>query len=195
MTSKSEQRERTHAAILDSATRLLRRRGIGGMSVADVMGGAGLTVGGFYAHFASKEKLVERSLEAVLAQMRAVLFAGLSGLAPSEIVRRVVGRYLSRRHRDASSDGCALPALISEVASGREAAMRPVLGRELEAFVAAFADAVPGERARVRALALGCAALMVGGLTLARATSGSLSDEILSAARSLAAAALPEVLS
>ena len=53
MTTKTEQKERTHESILESAARLVRERGISGARVADVMKGAGLTVGGFYAHFAS----------------------------------------------------------------------------------------------------------------------------------------------
>ena len=195
MSSKAEQRERTHGAILASAARLLRHRGIGGMSVADVMGGAGLTVGGFYAHFASKEALVERSIGTALAQLRAILFRGLAGQPAREIAVRILKRYLSRDHRDAIDDGCALPAMISEVATGREAAMRPVIGRELEAMIASFVEVLPGDPVRARALALGATALMVGGLVLARATEGALSDEIITAARAFGAAAIQEVLS
>jgi TetR/AcrR family transcriptional repressor of nem operon len=55
--TKTEQKERTHETILASAARLIREHGISGARVADVMKGAGLTVGGFYAHFASKEAL------------------------------------------------------------------------------------------------------------------------------------------
>ena len=62
MTAKEEQKERSHATILESAARLLRERGISGARVADVMKGAGLTVGGFYAHFGSKEALVDEVL-------------------------------------------------------------------------------------------------------------------------------------
>src|SRR5258708_7476249 len=62
MNAKAQQKERTHDAILGSAARLLRSKGIAGARVADVMSGAGLTVGGFYAPFASKEALVDEVL-------------------------------------------------------------------------------------------------------------------------------------
>ena len=73
--------------------------------------------------------------------------------------------------------------------------MRPVIGRELEAMIAEIVEVLPGDPARARAVAIGATALMVGGLVLARATEGALSDEIISAARAYGAAAIQEVLS
>src|SRR2546429_343541 len=71
MTSKDERKELSHETILSSAARLVRERGIGGARVADVMEGAGLTVGGFYAHFASKAELVDETLRRTAAELLA----------------------------------------------------------------------------------------------------------------------------
>jgi TetR/AcrR family transcriptional repressor of nem operon len=70
MSAKSEQKQRSHARILDSAMSLIRARGIGGASVSEVMKGAGLTVGGFYAHFGSKDALVDAALRKTLSALR-----------------------------------------------------------------------------------------------------------------------------
>ena len=77
MSAKAEQKQKTRQAILGAADRLLRKRGIAGATVADVMRGAGLTVGGFYAHFASKEALIDTALHRTAAAMRERLFGKL----------------------------------------------------------------------------------------------------------------------
>src|ERR1700733_2533267 len=117
MTLKAEQKERTQASILESAARLLREKGISGASVADVMKGAGLTVGGFYAHFASKEALVDEVLRRTAGEMRRWLFLGLDAKPVAERFETVLRRYLSRTHRDQVATGCPLPAVVGEVAS------------------------------------------------------------------------------
>jgi TetR/AcrR family transcriptional repressor of nem operon len=70
MNAKLEQKERTHAAIIGSACKLLCEKGIAGARVYDVMSGAGLTVGGFYAHFASKKALVDEAIRRTAKIMR-----------------------------------------------------------------------------------------------------------------------------
>ena len=75
MTARDDQKQRTHQSILASAIRLLRKRGIGGASAADAMRGANLTVGGFYAHFAPKEALVDEALRRDATEVRALLFS------------------------------------------------------------------------------------------------------------------------
>src|ERR1700733_1994855 len=117
MNAKVDQKERTHETILESAARLLRSKGIAGARVADVMSGAGLTVGGFYAHFASKEALVDDTIRLTASRLRERLFAGLD--AKDEAVRAevVLKRYVSAAHRDSSEDGCPFPAVVGEVAT------------------------------------------------------------------------------
>lgn len=182
MNAKKERKAQTHETILESASRLLRTRGIAGASVAEVMKGAGLTVGGFYAHFASKEALVDATLARTGAAMRERLFAPVAG-APAS-ARTILGRYLSARHRDAGEQGCPLPAVVGEVGT-TAGAHRDALARELEAIASELAAHV-APAARPRQIALGLAALMIGGLSLSRALRGTpLSDEVLGACRAL----------
>ena len=77
MNAKVEQKERSHESILQSAARLVRKKGISGAGVAEVMKGAALTVGGFYAHFSSKDELVDETLRRTGARLRDGLFAGV----------------------------------------------------------------------------------------------------------------------
>lgn len=184
MTARTEQKERTRHDILASATRLLREKGIGGASVVEVMKGAGLTVGGFYAHFASKEDLVETSLRQAMRERWSELFAALGEVRGAEAVAFLVRRYLSRAHRDHPAEGCPLPAVVGEVAQAGPA-VRDALADELARNAEAFGERIGGLHRRQRALAL--VALMYGGLGLARALAGTpLSDEILKACRDFA---------
>jgi TetR/AcrR family transcriptional repressor of nem operon len=188
MSSKTEQKERTHETILASAARLLRERGIAGARVADVMKGAGLTVGGFYAHFGSKEALIDDSLRQTSAEMRERLFARLDEKPPRDRAEIVLKRYLSSAHRDEFLRGCPLPAVVGEV--GTTAGEHgPVLREQIEAFSRELETHLPaGRTVSRRCLAIGLVALMVGGLSLSRALRGTeLSDEVLKACRALGA--------
>src|ERR1700687_3830928 len=117
MTAKADQKERTHQTILESAARLVRAKGISGARVADVMKGAGLTVGGFYAHFASKEALVDDALRLTASRMRARLFVGLLEEDEADRAEVVLRRCPSVAHRDEAERGCPFPAIIGEVAT------------------------------------------------------------------------------
>jgi TetR/AcrR family transcriptional repressor of nem operon len=191
MNAKVEQKEQSHETILQSAGRLLRERGIAGARVADVMHGAGLTVGGFYAHFATKEALIDAALRRTAREMRERLFEGLEAKAEAVRAEVVLKRYLSAKHRDDVGGGCSLPAVVGEVATTagvHRAALEDQLERfanELEPHVAA------GEGISARHAALGMIALMYGGLSLARAVAGSaLSDELLRACRAFGRSAI-----
>ncbi len=184
--SRVEQKAETREGIIASACRLVRQKGISGASVEAVMRGAGLTVGGFYAHFGSKEALVGAALERTMSQSRARLFKGLEGDLPAQRLDRIVRRYLSPAQRDAGEEGCPLPSVVGEVAT-----TAPEHAQTLEAQLVAFAEELsahlpPGEPTR-RARALGLIALLYGGLSLARAVRGTaLSDELLKACRAFA---------
>jgi TetR/AcrR family transcriptional repressor of nem operon len=182
MNGRAQQKEATRTQILASASRLLRERGIAGTNVADVMGGAGLTVGGFYAHFESKQALVEATLRGALRASRVKLRRGLEAMSPQGGVEAFVARYLSAAHRDDAAEGCPLPAVTSEIAT-TERAYAKALAAELFA-AARLPDGIEPSGISSRSLALGLAALLVGGLSLARALRGTpLSDEVLSSAR------------
>jgi len=188
MTTKAEQKQHTNETILQSAARLLRERGISGARVADVMKGAGLTVGGFYAHFASKEALIDTTLRRTAREMRARLFARLDAKPEADRAEVVLKRYLSAAHRDDVAGGCVFPAVVGEVATTANEHAE-VLGEELDAFAGELETYLPapgpgGDKLPRRQLALATLALMYGGLSLARAVRGTpLSDEIIRACR------------
>ena len=115
MNAKDEQKERSHGAILDSASRLLREKGISGARVAEVMKGAGLTVGGFYAHFGSKEDMIDAALRLTSKGMRERLFDRLDQKPAGARAEVILKRYLSAAHRDETLRGCPLPAVVGEI--------------------------------------------------------------------------------
>ena len=158
--------------ILEAAARLFRERGLDGIGVADLMAAAGLTHGGFYAHFESKEELMAqacaRALQKSLEKWRAGTLADL------------VAAYLSPRHRDQPGPGCALAALGSDVPR-QGPLVRHAYTEGVRALLDELAARMPGRtrQARRRA-ALASLAAMVGALLLARAVDdAALSDEIL----------------
>lgn len=186
MSAKAEQRQRSHETILDSAARLLRERGIVGARVADVMKGAGLTVGGFYAHFDSKEALIDEALRRTASAWRERMMVGLEERPITERAELLLKRYLSSLHRDEAAEGCPFPAIVGEIATSAPE-HRPVLAEQVQRLAAALEANLPEGRAlSKKQLSLGLVALMVGGLTLARGVAGTaLSDEFLKAARAL----------
>lgn len=202
MNVKADRKRRTHETILASASSLLRSRGIGGARVADVMDGAGLTVGGFYAHFASKKDLVDEALRQTCAALRANLFGALGDgpeRVPGEHMRRILAAYLSTSHRDQTSLGCPFPAVVGEIGTTAPEHAE-VLAEQLERLAEELIPHIPREspdtprstRVHARTAALGLVALLYGGLSLARATRGTpLSDEILAACRAAGATLTP----
>ena len=178
MTSRAARKADSRRRIVASAARRLRAEGAGGAAVAEVMADAGLTHGGFYAHFPGREALLAEALAEALATGRSRWFGGLDEAADRDFVAAALGRYLNPRHRAALGDGCGLAALASDFAR----AGGPLRRAATEGVQAAAAALAPAAGGRGPALAL--IALCVGGLALARAADDpALSDEILRACR------------
>lgn len=188
MTTKSEQKQLTRETILESAARIVRERGIVGARVADVMDGANLTVGGFYAHFGSKTDLINEVLRRTGEKLRQKLFARLEEKPDGDRALVILKRYLSSAHRDLQTEGCPLPAIVSEVASTAPE-HRDVLAEEVDALASGLAAHLSTAVALPRRqLALALVAMMYGGLGLSRALRGTgLSDDILKACRAVGA--------
>jgi TetR/AcrR family transcriptional repressor of nem operon len=166
--------------ILESAARLFRERGLEGIGVADLMRDAGLTHGGFYGHFASKDELkaaaCARALSRSVDKWTQVIE---SEEAP---VAALAKSYLSARHRDDPGRGCAIAAIGSDVA--REGpAVRHAITAGLRSLLDLLARVSPGKsRAARRRKAVATYASLVGAIVLARAVDDAkLSDEILHA--------------
>jgi TetR/AcrR family transcriptional regulator, transcriptional repressor for nem operon len=176
-----EQAEKNRARVLEVAGRLFREKGFDGIGVADLMKGAGLTHGGFYASFKSKEDLVAESCEHSLAELVEGWSKVASG-ANGDPLTAVVAGYLSTSHRDDPGNGCVLAALGADVAR-KSPAVRHVVTEGLQPFIELLTRTVPG-RSRVarRKRALAIYASLVGAMVLARAVDDpALSKEILQA--------------
>ncbi len=163
------------AAILQAAGRLFRRRGIAAVPVAEITREAGLTHGGFYGHFASKDALAAESCRSSLEDA-AARWAARAERARSlgrDPIAALIDAYLTERHRDTPEEGCVLAALGAEIARAG-----PPLSDALGAGVAALAAVLEQEIARrtpgiagterVRT-ALAILAALTGGIVLARA--------------------------
>jgi TetR/AcrR family transcriptional regulator, transcriptional repressor for nem operon len=165
-------KDATRKHIVRIASERFRRDGIEAVGVAGLMAGAGLTHGGFYSHFSSKEELVCAANADALRRSRAELAeAGArDGLAG------IVRAYMKPVHRDRPERGCAFAALAAEIARHSKAT-RSVLTEEFEAHVALIAAHLPRED---RQSAIAILAVMMGALQLARAVADKpLSDQIL----------------
>jgi len=174
----------THLRVVEIAARRFRADGIDGVGVASLMADAGLTHGGFYAHFASKEALVKEALIAALASSTA--FAGDEAeLAAPLDLRAYIDSYLSPAHRDKAATGCALAALAPEIAR-RPRTTRNAFGKAAGRLAERIASALPeaGSPDERLAGAYGLFALMMGSLQLARLVPDkNLSDRLLPVGR------------
>src|SRR5258705_3910553 len=114
MNQKTKQKQKSREAISTSAAALLRQRSIKASSVMDVMKGAGLTVGGFYNHFASKEELFVETLRNASSANWDHLLNSARGDSPRSRTLSVIRQYLSSKHRDNKETGCLLPSAAPE---------------------------------------------------------------------------------
>lgn len=174
-----------HEAIVQTSSKLFRARGLNGVSVNDLMAAVGLTHGGFYGHFASKDELAAAASRKALDDSRA-RWQEISHLPEQSQLRTFVESYLSPEHRDNMESGCAITALAADVA--RENNENPVcevyLGgvKAMLDRLASLSDIENDEQRRQHALAQ--FAMLSGALALARATAGDkISDEFLDAAK------------
>ncbi|HEV2565633.1 MAG TPA: helix-turn-helix domain-containing protein [Microvirga sp.] len=169
-----EQMVENRRRILDAASRLFREKGFDAVSVAEVMKAAGLTHGGFYGHFSSKDDLVAQTLAHVLA-----VDAGGGG-----DLRAYLDTYLSPRHRDNAADGCPTAGLAADIRH-QTAAARVAMTEGLRSQIDRISEALPGVKpADRRRAAIGSWAAMVGAVILARAIDDpALSDEVLEQTR------------
>ncbi|WP_077036811.1 TetR/AcrR family transcriptional regulator [Pelomonas sp. KK5] len=166
--SKPTKRELTHDRIVDAAARALRRRGCDGVGVAEVMKEAGLTHGGFYAHFESRDALLAEALARAgrdsVAQTRLKMGPRMArGESP---LRAFLETYLSDAHLSGPEEGCPVAALGSEM-SRQPPELLAVSGERVRALI----DGVQGllaDQEDAKAKAQIIASTIVGALQLAR---------------------------
>lgn len=180
--SKTQAAE-NRAGIVESAARLYREKGLGGVGVAEITRDAGLTHGGLYRHFESKDALAR---EACLRAFEWTI-TPLDGLeqdsdaSSTTQLQAMVDSYLSAHHRDHPGEGCPAAALATDAArAGPE--MSEVFAQGVERNIQRFMRVLEGEPAQKRAQTMVMLSSMIGALVLARATAAgnpALSEEIL----------------
>jgi AcrR family transcriptional regulator len=162
-------KQETHDRIVRTAAAALRRKGYDGVGVAEVMDEAGLTHGGFYAHFQSREAMLVEALDAAAAQTLERLGKVPEGAPPGSALEALVEHYLSDRHVANVDAGCAIAALGADTArQGPE--VRRVMTRRVKELADLVARQLPtwGDAA-AHEDALATVAAMLGALILARA--------------------------
>jgi TetR/AcrR family transcriptional regulator, transcriptional repressor for nem operon len=184
MRYRPEHKQATHLRILAAAEFLFRQHGFEGASVERVMRAAGLTVGGFYAHFTSKEALLAEALRAFLQKRRERWVAGIEGLRGQEWLSHFTRRYLNRQLRDDPGEGCLMPSLLSDLTRASPE-IQATFTEGLDALVREVQARLTDEQdVTARQKAMSAIALCFGAMTLARATSSHpLSNEVLEAAQ------------
>lgn len=167
--------------IIAVAAKLFRERGFDGIGVAELMKSAGLTHGGFYGHFASKEDLMAKACIQAMAGSLAALHEAAKAGGPDGLTA-VASAYLSPKHRDSPGEGCALAALGAEAAR-HDSPVRGAFTSGVRSVVEILSRLVPRKSKRAkRERALAIFASMVGALVLARAVDDAeLSEEVLQA--------------
>jgi TetR/AcrR family transcriptional repressor of nem operon len=179
-----EHKLETHARIVKKASVRLREKGAHGIGVADLMKEAGLTHGGFYAHFDSRDALVIEAFGYAMDRGTERWRKVMEQTPPDKRFSTIVESYLMPTHRDDPGNGCAIPALGAEIA--RESPKtRRAFAAKLEQMIDMMADQILGvPRKAARKQAMAALATMMGAIVMSRiAGTGEFSDEILDAGR------------
>lgn len=179
-----EHKAETRKLILKAARKSLQTRGIEGTAIPALMGEAGLTHGGFYAHFGSKTALLAEVCGMALRRRIGLLEASALRGSPGEELAAFIDDYLSIEHLDNRATGCILPALAGEI-SRQESQVRRSLTESVEEYMQRIAALMPGDNdAEQQASAMVLASGMAGALMLARTVDDrAMSERILSSAR------------
>lgn len=161
----------SHDRIVRMAAARFREDGVDGIGVADLMKEAGLTHGGFYRHFASREVLVDEAIERALHDggQGVVDAVAASKLPRQALLFALIDWYLGIPHRDNLATSCAVTSLAADVSRGSDRS-RSAYTHQVSVYLDLFTQLIPGERAKTRrAKAISAWATLVGALSMARA--------------------------
>jgi TetR/AcrR family transcriptional regulator, transcriptional repressor for nem operon len=179
----ARRKDATHERIVDAAARAIRRSGYGGTGVADIMKDAGLTHGGFYAHFASREAMLAEAADRAGAESLAALERVAAAAPPRRGRQALLRTYLSKAHFDGVETGCAVAALGSELPRQAPDVRRAATRRIKEMIDLVARQSPDWGQPGAHSHALVTMATMVGALVLARAVDDPrLSDAFCEAA-------------
>jgi TetR/AcrR family transcriptional regulator, transcriptional repressor for nem operon len=167
----SEHKAKTRERLLELAAAAIKVEGPEGISIAAIMARAGLTHGGFYAHFGSKEELIAAAIQRMFEMVDRATQRRLEGLEPAEALAYFIDDYLSARHVDSVSEGCPLPAVSADVARLGTDIKAPFSHGfvQLQEHLADLFRQLGHQNTEAEELATSVYAEMVGALSLARA--------------------------
>jgi TetR/AcrR family transcriptional regulator, transcriptional repressor for nem operon len=173
------QKARTHKRIVTIASKRFREKGLAGFGIAELMKEAGLTVGGFYKHFDSRDDLVAEAISSAFGDWQRRAETAKSGGPPVSLAK-LIDDYLSDAHRKNPGTGCAFSALAPEIARS-DKRTRAVTSQQVQNDFESIIELLPGKDKRAaRSRAILTFSAMVGAMALARAVSDeALSREIL----------------
>jgi len=178
MRMSQEEKEESHARIVASASRLVRERGLEGASVGEVMKAAGMTHGGFYKHFESKEALVEAAIDAAFAEFVEALERG----EPDQAVAAYRALYLSNDHKNHPGLGCPVATVGQEIGRTQDR-LKSAFGAGVRRIVAALARAMKGSAKAKEAAAFREFSMLVGAMVIARASDPETARNVLAACK------------
>jgi TetR/AcrR family transcriptional repressor of nem operon len=173
------EKAKTHKRIVRIASKRFREKGLAGFGIAELMKEAGLTVGGFYKHFDSRDDLVAEGVSSAFGGWKRRVEAAASGGRPVSLAK-LIDDYLNAAHRDDPGTGCAFSALAPEIARS-DKRTRALTTEQVRNDIQLIAGLIPGRDAHaVRSQAILTFSALVGAMSLARAVSDeALSREIL----------------
>ena len=173
------EKAKTHKRIVSIASKKFREEGLAGVGIAALMKEAGLTVGGFYKHFHSRDDLVAEAVSSAFGGWKRRVDAAASG-GPSVSLAKLIDDYLNAAHRDDPGTGCAFSALAPEIARS-DKRTRALTTEQIRNDIELITGLIPGRDAHaVRSQAILTFSALVGAMSLARAVSHkALSHEIL----------------
>lgn len=177
--------EKNRARIVDAAARILREQGIEGVGVDALAKAAGVTHGGVYSHFKSKDELAAAALERALNVSKDEWSKLIDGKEGADALHQLIRSYVSRSHRDNPGAGCSITTLGPEAARGGKK-LRETVARGVAGLIAEAEKASPAQpNASGRETAIANVAAMMGAIVMARAAASdpALSDEILKVVR------------
>lgn len=184
MRYSKDHKAETHERIVKNASVRLRERGAASLGVAELMKEAGLTHGGFYAHFASRDALIGEAFAHAMDQTVKRWRKRAEQAPEGKQLTSIVNGYLTSGHRDDVGNGCALPSLGAEVHRASPKTRKAVAAK-LEEMIDVISEQMPAQTAKAaRREAIATLAAMMGTMILARmAGTGEFSDEVLAAGR------------
>ena len=181
MNLKAVQKVESKERILNVASRLFKKNGYAATGIDEIMAEAGLTAGGFYAHFKSKKDLLEQAVDLALKKSTDLLMKDSESLIGADKINFIMKKYASSAHRDLVEKGCILPALGSEIYRTSKISRKPVtdyIEKWAKAIVIEWPEAISSDEKNKKAL--GLISQAVGAILLSRLVeSPSLSENLL----------------